>query len=55
VLNNDGSIYKLNIDNEHKFLILAKDKLSPKPTNFHYADGKLYCTHVKLGRFLSFF
>jgi hypothetical protein len=55
VLNNDGSIYKLNIDNEHKFSILAKVKLSPKPTNFHYADGKLYCTHVKLGRFLSFF
>ena len=55
VLNNDGSIYKLNIDNEHKFSILAKDKLSPKPTNFHYADGKLYCTHVRLGRFLSFF
>ena len=55
VLNSDGSIYKLNIDSEHKFSTLAKDKLSPKPTNFQYADGKLYCTHVKRGRFLSFF
>jgi O-antigen ligase len=55
VLNSDGSIYKLDINNEHKFLTLSKDKLSPNPTNFHYADGKLYCTYVKRGRLLSFF
>jgi len=54
VLNSDGSIYKFDINNEHKFSTLAKGKLSPKPTNFHYADGKLYCTYVKRGRLLSF-
>jgi hypothetical protein len=55
VLNSDGSIYKLDINNEHKFSTLAKDKLSPKPTNFLYANGKLYCMYVNRGRLLSFF
>ena len=55
VLNSDGSIYKLNINNEHKFSTLSKDELTPNPTNFYYADGKLFCTYVKRGRLLSFF
>lgn len=55
VLNSDGSIYKLDIDTEQKISIQAKDKLLPNPTNFHYADGKLYCNYVKRGRMLSFF
>jgi len=55
VLTSDGNVYKLNVSNSLRFEILSKDKFSPKPTNFYFSDGKLYCTYVNRGRLLSFF
>ncbi|MCW8803469.1 MAG: O-antigen ligase family protein [Ignavibacteriaceae bacterium] len=55
ILTGDGSVYKFKIDDKDKFELITQDKISPKPTNFYYADGKLYCTYVNRGRLLSFF
>lgn len=55
VLTGDGTIYKLKINENQKFDFVASDKVSPKPTNFNYSDGNLYCTYIKRGRLLSFF
>jgi hypothetical protein len=55
VLTGDGTIYKLKVNENQKFEIIASDKVSPKPTNFNYSDGNLYCTYINRGRLLSFF
>ncbi len=55
VLTGDGTIYKLKVNENQKFEIIASDNVSPKPTNFNYSDGNLYCTYIKRGRLLSFF
>ena len=55
VLTGDGNIYKYKVSKSLKIEFLAKDKVSPKPTNFYFSDGKLYCTYVNRGRLLSFF
>jgi len=55
VLTGDGTIYKYKVNNSFKLELLAEDKVSPKPTNFKFSDGKLYCTYVYRGKLLSFF
>jgi hypothetical protein len=55
VLTGDGTVYKLKINADQKFEIIAQDKVSPNPTNINYSDGNLYCTYIKRGRLLSFF
>lgn len=55
VLTGDGSIYKYKVNDSFKFELLAQDKVFPKPTNFNFSEGKLYCTYIKRGRLLSFF
>ena len=55
VLNGDGTVYKFRVDDKDKLALIAQDKLSPKSTNFYYADGKLYCAYVNRGKLLSFF
>jgi len=55
VLTGDGTVYKYKVSNSSRIEFLAKDKVSPKPTNFYFSHGKLYCTYVNRGRLLSFF
>jgi hypothetical protein len=55
VLSSDGNIYKYRMTISYKLELLARERLSPNPTNFEFSDGKLYCTYVKRGRLLSFF
>jgi hypothetical protein len=55
VLTSDGAVYKFKVNDSRRFELLAKDKVSPKPTYFIFSDGKLYCTYVSRGRFLSYF
>ncbi|MGB5528670.1 MAG: hypothetical protein WBQ32_01760, partial [Ignavibacteriaceae bacterium] len=54
VLCSDGNVYKLRISANSKFEMLARDKLSPVPTNFNFVNNKLYCTYIDRGRLLSF-
>ncbi len=54
VLASDGYIYKYRITDVNTLEQLAKDKVSPKPTNFNFFNGKLYCTYINRGRLLSF-
>lgn len=55
VLTGNGTIYKLKVNENQKFEIIASDQVSPKPTNFNYSDGNIYCTYINRGRLLSFF
>jgi len=54
VLTGDGTIYKYKVNDSFKLELLAEDKISPKPTNFKFSNGKLYCTFINRGRLLSF-
>jgi hypothetical protein len=55
VLTGDGTVYKFKVNDSKRFELLAKDEVFPKPTYFIFSDGKLYCTYVSRGRFLSYF
>jgi len=55
VLTSDGTVFRFKVSVSQKFELLAEDKVSPKPTNFLYANGKIYCMYVNRGRLLSFF
>jgi hypothetical protein len=55
LLTTSGDVFKYKVSNNSTIQFLAEDNVSPKPTNFLFSDGKLYCTYIKRGRLLSFF